>query len=315
MHGFITKGSKVPGKSAADSVIKVVGAQQPFPGFNSLMFGFISRFVGGVCRCIIKVILVLGVWQRDVRHLVFLQLHAVQVAYWSNWIFWRISSAVYTVNGGCGCCLCVFAFHCSPSFSIFATFIQVSLFLYFVAFRLFSFLSLEEVMYLAFPSLFFSGLATGLFLWRMVPRPRFHFAAFFAHRLSGSDAIFIAKRHFILLCVSIQHWILAAFILSAAVAVLLSMCSIRSSSSSISPVSISSSVSSVKKMYLSWSHLVFELLPSAVSSSELLWFCIFVFFVFVVLAGLIFLFGFSLCLDDEAKHFALSRSYHSFVFF
>ena len=81
-------------------------------------------------------------------------------------------------------------------------------------------------------------------------RPGFHFAAFVAHRLSGSDAILIAKRHFILLRVSIQHGILAAFILSTVVVVLLFMYSIQSSSS-ISPVSMSSSVSFVKEMSLS----------------------------------------------------------------
>ena len=46
-----------------------------------------------------------------------------------------------------------------------------------------------------------SGLPTGL---------GFHSAAFFAHRSSGSDAILIADRHFILQCVSIQHGIWAA---------------------------------------------------------------------------------------------------------
>ena len=66
-----------------------------------------------------------------------------------------------------------------------------------------------------------------------------HSAAFFAHLSSGSDAILIAKHDFIPQCVSIQHGILAAFILSMAVAVLLFMYSIYSSSS-ISAVSISS---------------------------------------------------------------------------
>ena len=91
----------------------------------------------------------------------------------------------------------------------------------------------------------------------------FHSAAFFAHRSPGSDALLIAKRHFNLLCVSIQHGILAAFILSTAVAVLLFMYSIQSSSS-LSAVSISSSVSLMKETSLSWSQSVFELLPSAV---------------------------------------------------
>ena len=88
---------------------------------------------------------------------------------------------------------------------------------------------------------------------------------FFVHRSSGSDAILIAKRHFILLCVSIQLGILADFILSVAAAALLLM-------SSISAVSISSSVSFMKETSLSWSQSVFELLPYAVSSSGPLWF-------------------------------------------
>ena len=61
----------------------------------------------------------------------------------------------------------------------------------------------------------------------------FHFAAFFAHRSSGSDAILIVKRHFIFLYVSIQHRILASFVLSVAFAVLLFMYSIQSSSVSL----------------------------------------------------------------------------------
>ena len=110
------------------------------------------------------------------------------------------------------------------------------------------------------------GLPTGLFVWCLVLRPGFHFAAFFAHRSSASDSILIAKRHFILLCVSIQHWILAAFILSTAIVVLLFMCSVQSSSS----ISIASVSSSVKELSLTWSQSMFELLPSEVSSSELL---------------------------------------------
>ena len=51
-------------------------------------------------------------------------------------------------------------------------------------------------------------------------RPGFHVAAFFTHRSSGNDAILIVKSRLILLCVSIQHGIVAASILSIAVAVL-----------------------------------------------------------------------------------------------
>ena len=73
-----------------------------------------------------------------------------------------------------------------------------------------------------------------------MPMRGFHSAAFCAHLSSGSDAVLSVKRRFVLLCVSSQHGILAAFIFSTAV--LLFKYSIQSSSS-ISPVSISSSVS------------------------------------------------------------------------
>ena len=46
----------------------------------------------------------------------------------------------------------------------------------------------------------------------MVVRPGFHFATVLAHRSSGCDAILTAKRHFILLYISIQHGIWAAFV-------------------------------------------------------------------------------------------------------
>ena len=114
------------------------------------------------------------------------------------------------------------------------------------------------------------GRPTVLFVWYLVLRPGFHFAAFFVHHSSGNDAILTAKRHFILLCASTQHGFFAVFMLSTATDVLLLTYSIQSSSS-ISPVSISSSVSFVQEMSLSWSQSVLELLPSAVSSSELLW--------------------------------------------
>ena len=95
------------------------------------------------------------------------------------------------------------ALHLSVFF--FATLIHVSLF----------FISLPFVASVS------SGLrnslisSSHLFLWSphwsvclvLVPRPGFHFAVFFVHGLSGNDAILIANRHFILLCVSIQHGI------------------------------------------------------------------------------------------------------------
>ena len=104
----------------------------------------------------------------------------------------------------------------------------------------------------SFSSHLFFGLFISMSVWCLVLRPGFHFAAFFVHRSSNCDATLIAKRHFILLCVSIQHGIFAVFILSTAISVLLFIYSIQSSSS-ISLLSISSSVSSMKDMSLSWS--------------------------------------------------------------
>ena len=103
----------------------------------------------------IEVSLVLGVWQRDVRDLVHIQLQAVQVACWSDWILRRISSALHTVNRCCGCYRCVFTFHCFPSFSICCHFDPCVVVLYFISFRLFRFLWLKEGVHFIFPSLFF----------------------------------------------------------------------------------------------------------------------------------------------------------------
>ena len=62
---------------------------------------------------------------------------------------------------------------------------------------------------------------TTLHAFMLTLRQKFHPAAFLAHRFSGSDAITIAHRNVILLCVSIQHGISAALIRSSASAVLL----------------------------------------------------------------------------------------------
>ena len=67
----------------------------------------------------------------------------------------------------------------------------------------------------------FSGLPTVLHVLILALRPGLHSAAFFFHLVSGCEAILIASLHVILLCVSIQHGILAAFIRSSASAVLL----------------------------------------------------------------------------------------------
>ena len=94
----------------------------------------------------------------------------------------------------------------------------------------------------------------------------------FVHLDSGCEAILIANLHSIFLCVSNQQGILAALIFPSAFLVLLFMYSIRSSAL-MSAVSMSSSVSSMTETSLSWSHSVFELLPSSVSPSELGWRC------------------------------------------
>ena len=120
----------------------------------------------------------------------FIQFLTVQVACWWNWILWRISSAVHTVNGCRGCCLCLFAFHCFPSFSIFCHFYPGVVAFYFIAFPL-----AWGNQQISSAHLFFV-LPAGLFVWCMVLRAGFHFAAFFAHRSSGSDAILVVKRHF-----------------------------------------------------------------------------------------------------------------------
>ena len=65
----------------------------------------------------------------------------------------------------------------------------------------------------------------------------------------------------------------------------------------------------MKETSPSWSQSVFALLLSAVSSSELLWLACSSspFSSFLVVC----VFVFSLCLDDEAKHFSLSRNVES----
>ena len=87
----------------------------------------------------------------------------------------------------------------------------------------------------------FFCLPTALLALAPMRRPRFHFAV-------------------------IQQGILATLIFSWACLVLLLTCS-----TSISAVSMSSSVSSLKETSLSWSHSVLKLLASSVSSSGIWW--------------------------------------------
>ena len=128
--------SKVSEKSVAGSFTNLVYAHQPL-------------------KASIPVSRVLGVWLRNVRHLVIVQFHAVQVACGSKWILRRTSSAVHTFNRCCGCCRCVFTFHCFPCFSICGHFDPCVVVLYFVAFRLFSFLWLEQFIDFVFTFLVF----------------------------------------------------------------------------------------------------------------------------------------------------------------
>ena len=116
----------------------------------------------------------------------------------------------------------------------FATLIHVSLF--FVSFPFVSSVSSGLRNSLISSSHLFFGLSTGLFVWCLGPRTGFHFAVVFVHRLSGNDAILIANRHFILLCVSIQHGILVPLII-------FSLCvSVSSSCTSFSFVQLSRSI-------------------------------------------------------------------------
>ena len=141
----------------------------------------------------IEVSLVLDVWLHDVGHFVVIQLHTVQVTCWPDWILRRISSALHIVNRYCGCCRCPFTFHCFPSFSfLFATLIHVVV-PYFISFRLSSDSSGLRKSLISSSHLLF-GLPMGLFVWCLVLTPGFHFAAVFAHRLSGDDEILIANR-------------------------------------------------------------------------------------------------------------------------
>ena len=109
----------------------------------------------------------------------------------------------------------------------FAAQIHVSLFL--VSLPFFASVSSGLRKSLISSSHLFLGLPTTLHVLILALRPGFHSAGFFAHLFSGNDAILIASRHSILLCVSIQHGMLAFFIGSSALAVLLFMYSTHSS--------------------------------------------------------------------------------------
>ena len=68
----------------------------------------------------------------------------------------------------------------------------------------------------SFPSFshLFLSLPAALHVLILVLHPGFHSAAFLTHRSFGGDAILIPNRHFIFLCISVEHGILALLILS-----------------------------------------------------------------------------------------------------
>ena len=66
----------------------------------------------------------------------------------------------------------------------------------------------------------FLSLRTALHVLILELNPGFHSAAFLTHRSFGGDAILIANRHFILLCISIEHGILAPLIQSLCLSLL-----------------------------------------------------------------------------------------------
>ena len=108
-----------------------------------------------------------------------------------------------------------FSFHLSPCF---ATSIQVWLF-----FRSLPFVAcVSSGLKKSFTSSshLFLSLPTALHVLIFVLNPGFHPAAFLTHRSSGGDAILIANRHFILLCISIEHGILAPLIQSLCLSLL-----------------------------------------------------------------------------------------------
>ena len=66
----------------------------------------------------------------------------------------------------------------------------------------------------------FLSLPTALHVLILVLNPGFHSAAFLTHRSFGGDATLIANRHFILLCISIEHGILASLFQSLCLSLL-----------------------------------------------------------------------------------------------
>ena len=143
------------------------------------------------------------------------------------------------------------------------------------------------------------GLRTGLYVWSLMLRRGPFLCLSFIWKRCNSHC----QTPFHSSVCLIQHgiWLLSSF-------QWLSLCSFMYSihfSSSIPAVSISSSVSF---------HLCLNCYLSTVSSSEV---CGLLFHLLHhprFCWSEFFFLEFSFCLDDEAKHFSLSPSYHSFVF-
>ena len=307
----LTKGTKVSGKSAADSVIDVVLSSSALLGINSLVFDFVVPVHRAMSAAVsIKVSLVLGVWLRDVRHLVFVQLHTVQVPCVSNWILRRISSALHTVNRLLRLQSLRIHFPLPSIFLDFCHFDPCVVALYFIAFRVFSVLWLESLISSSHLFKVFPQICKSWFWWwghgsmLLLSLPVVHL---------GSDASLIAKRHFILLYVfqsSMGFWLQSSsqlpqlcFISCIQPNLLLQfrLCQYLHRCHSWRKCGCLGRNLCLNWYLLQFLHLSFCGLLS-------------VFVIFLVPAGLSFLFVFSLCLDEEAKHFALSRSYHSFMF-
>ena len=131
------------------------------------MFDFVPRFVGDVCPCVRSQS---GPWCVATWYSPPHIHPTFKIACWSGWILRRIPSALFTVKRQCGSWRCVFTFHCFPSFSIFCHFDPCVVVLYFISFRLFSFLwRLEEVVYFIFPSLFWFSRRLGSILRLSLP--------------------------------------------------------------------------------------------------------------------------------------------------
>ena len=135
----------------------------------------------------------------------------------------------------------------------------------------------------------FLSLFTALHVLILVLNPGFHSAAFLTHRSFGGDTILIANRHFILLCIPIEHGILAALIQSLCLSLL-----------------------QRRRRYLGRNRCQCCFLVSLSEFSWLSFLSQCPFLIFMLLA--IFFFVFSSCLYSGSKHLPFCLLYQSFVF-